>query len=124
MNFGPNSTQNINFWGTYNHFASAPSATYDYWSDAISQNRQLSASHFRTPHTFRLEWEPPSPLHPAGHLHWFLDGELILAINGTSITPETQAEIPSEPSYVLFNTAVSKEWGFPTTCPAGCPCKE
>ena len=32
-------------------------------------------------------------------------------------------EISSEPSYILFNTAVSSEWGFPKTCPANCPCK-
>ena len=36
----------------------------------------------------------------------------------------TGAEIPSEPSYIIMNTAVSKEWGFPQTCPKGCPCKE
>jgi beta-glucanase (GH16 family) len=122
LQFGPNSTMNINFFGSYNHFKAAASAAYDYWSDAVSQNRQLTASHFETAHTFRLEWEPPSDIFPYGYLHWFLDGELILAINGTSINPVTHAEIPSEPSYIIFNTAVSKEWGFPTTCPMGCNC--
>lgn len=34
------------------------------------------------------------------------------------------AEISSEPSYVLLNTAVSSQWGFPSTCPDNCPCKE
>jgi hypothetical protein len=33
------------------------------------------------------------------------------------------SEISSEPSYILFNTAVSSEWGFPKECPANCPCK-
>jgi hypothetical protein len=31
------------------------------------------------------------------------------------------SEIPSEPSYIMLNTAVSSQWGFPT-CPGGCPC--
>jgi hypothetical protein len=26
--------------------------------------------------------------------------------------------------YIIMNTAVSKQWGFPPTCPANCPCKE
>jgi hypothetical protein len=26
--------------------------------------------------------------------------------------------------YVLLNTAVSKQWGFPKECPANCPCKK
>lgn len=97
LKFGPNSTQNIAFYGTYNHFKDAPSTAYDYWSDAVSQNRQLSAKHFEGPHVFRLEWEPPSEKWGDGYLHWYLDGELILAINGTSITSVTGAEIPSEP---------------------------
>lgn len=25
--------------------------------------------------------------------------------------------------YILLNTAVSKQWGFPRTCPGACPCK-
>ena len=25
--------------------------------------------------------------------------------------------------YILLNTAVSKQWGFPHTCPGFCPCK-
>lgn len=124
LKFGPNSTQNINFYGTYNHFVAAPSASYDYWSDAISQNRQLAEKHFEGKHKYRLEWEPPSAMHGDGYLHWYLDEELIFAINGTSITSVTGAEIPSEPSYIILNTAVSKEWGFPMKCPSGCPCKK
>ena len=33
------------------------------------------------------------------------------------------SEISSEPMYILLNTAVSKQWGFPRTCPGSCPCK-
>jgi hypothetical protein len=32
------------------------------------------------------------------------------------------SEISSEPMYVILNTAVSKQWGFPKECPANCPC--
>lgn len=114
---------NILFYGTYNHFASAPSNSYDYWSDALSQNRQLQQSHFNSFHKYRLEWEPPSELHGDGYLHWYLDEDLVYAINGSSITDVTKAEIPSEPSSIIFNTAVSKDWGFPQECPEGCTCK-
>jgi beta-glucan synthesis-associated protein KRE6 len=34
------------------------------------------------------------------------------------------SEISSEPMYILLNTAVSKQWGFPKTCPGYCPCKK
>jgi hypothetical protein len=34
------------------------------------------------------------------------------------------SEISSEPSYILLNTAVSSQWGFPIECPAGCTCKK
>eukprot|EP00518_Triparma_eleuthera_P009729 CAMPEP_0182469088 /NCGR_PEP_ID=MMETSP1319-20130603/16525_1 /TAXON_ID=172717 /ORGANISM="Bolidomonas pacifica, Strain RCC208" /LENGTH=650 /DNA_ID=CAMNT_0024669355 /DNA_START=103 /DNA_END=2055 /DNA_ORIENTATION=+ len=124
MKFGENTSMNINFYGTYNHFAAAPGPEYDYWSDAISQNRQLSSTHFERAHTFRLHWEPPSESSGDGFINWWLDDELIFSINGTSINSVTGAEIPSEPSYVLLNTAVSKDWGFPQKCPEGCPCKK
>jgi hypothetical protein len=32
--------------------------------------------------------------------------------------------ISTEPMYIIMNTAVSKQWGFPPTCPANCPCKD
>lgn len=32
-------------------------------------------------------------------------------------------EISTEPSYILLNTAVSSEWGFPRECPDNCKCK-
>lgn len=34
------------------------------------------------------------------------------------------SEISTEPSYIILNTAVSKQWGFPLTCPDNCKCKE
>jgi len=57
-------------------------------------------------------------------MHWFIDGELILAIDGHVITNVTGAEIPSEPLSIIMNTAVSKQWGFPSTCPSSCKVRE
>lgn len=34
----------------------------------------------------------------------------------------TGTEIPSEPMYLLMNTAVATTWGFPLPCPDGCDC--
>ena len=59
LKFGRNTTMNIGFYGNYNHFKDAPDPTYDYWSDAISFNRQLTDEHWKGPHVYRLEWELP-----------------------------------------------------------------
>jgi hypothetical protein len=140
---GKNTAPNINFYGNYNSFRSdVHPALQDYWSDAISYNFQLNASFFTKPHVFRLEWEIPSSTTPVtadiddeaegeseqhtdGYLHWFVDGELVLAINGTGLREAGYgAAISSEPSYILFNTGISKQWGFPHDCPGNCPCKK
>ena len=82
---GKNSSLNIGFYGNYNHFRGDPHPEKsDYWSDAISYNRQLDESHFNGSHTYRLEWDVPTD-EKDGYLHWFLDGELVLAINGTGV---------------------------------------
>jgi hypothetical protein len=82
---GENATLNIQFYGNYNHFRGDYNpAVSDYWSDAISYNRQLAEEHFANPHVYRLEWEVPSDDRP-GHLHWFLDGKLVLAMDGKSL---------------------------------------
>lgn len=86
LRFGKNTSLNILFYGTYNFFRDDVSPTQDYWSDAISFNRQLDESHFSGKHIYRLEWElPDKEKGEHGHLHWFLDGELIFALNGTSL---------------------------------------
>ena len=122
---GRNATPNILFYGTYNHFRDDVSpAKQDYWSDAVSYNQQLNASHFEAPHTYRLEWDVPSSNASHGYLHWFLDNELVYSLDGAGLAAaQTGAEVSSEPSYIILNTAVSKQWGFPPTCPANCPCK-
>jgi beta-glucan synthesis-associated protein KRE6 len=82
---GKNSSLNINFYGSYNHFiGDAHPEKSDYWSDAISYNRQLEGTHFNSSHVYRLEWDVPT-VEKDGYLHWFLDGDLILAINGTGV---------------------------------------
>jgi beta-glucan synthesis-associated protein KRE6 len=82
---GENSTLNILFYGSYNHFRGDYNpAVSDYWSDALSYNQQLNESHFTERHTYRLEWDVPTKDRP-GHLHWFLDGKLVLAIDGKSL---------------------------------------
>jgi hypothetical protein len=82
---GKNSSLNINFYGNYNHFVGDPHPEIsDYWSDAISYNRQLEEKHFNSSHTYRLEWDVPTD-EKDGYLHWYLDGELVFAMNGTGI---------------------------------------
>ena len=82
---GKNASLNIGFYGNYNHFiGDLHPEKSDYWSDAISFNRQLEERHFNGTHIYRLEWDVPTE-EKDGYLHWFLDGELILAINGTGI---------------------------------------
>lgn len=122
---GKNTSLNIGFYGNYNHFrGDLHPEKSDYWSDAVSFNRQLEEKHFNGSHVYRLEWDVPTE-DKDGYLHWFLDGELILAINGTGIIDAGQgSEISSEPSYILLNTAVSSQWGFPIECPNGCKCKK
>lgn len=121
---GNNTSLNILFYGNYNHFLSDTSPEkQDYWSDAISVNRQLDADHFSKPHVYRLEWDVPTK-DSDGYLHWFLDGELVFALEGKGLREAGNgAAISSEPSYILLNTAISKQWGFPLECPANCPCK-
>jgi beta-glucanase (GH16 family) len=121
---GYNTSVNIGFYGTYNHFRDDVNpAEQDYWSDAISYNRQLDETYFNRSHVYRLEWDVPDE-NGDGYLHWFLDGELILAMNGTGIKEAgLGSEISTEPSYIVMNTAISKQWGFPEECPVNCPCE-
>lgn len=83
---GSNTSMNIGFYGTYNAFRDdVDPARQDYWSDAISFNRQLSRTHFEGMHQYRLEWDVPDGKDNDGYLRWYLDGELVLSINGTGI---------------------------------------
>jgi len=130
---GMNTSLNIAFYGTYNHFADdTDPASQDYWGDAISYNRQMDESHFGQFHKYRIEWELPDKkgtkennyTETFGYLRWFLDDEFVLEVKGEGLNSSgTGAEISSEPMYMLLNTAVSSQWGFPSRCPAMCPCE-
>jgi hypothetical protein len=96
---GDNTSLNINFYGAYNHFEGDPHPEKsDYWSDAISYNRQLDESHFNSSHVYRLEWDVPTK-EKDGYLHWFLDGKLVLAINGTGIRTAGTGTFPTSPFF-------------------------
>jgi len=130
---GMNTSVNIVFYGTYNHFRDDTNpAEQDYWSDAISYNRQLNSSHFGNFHKYRMEWEVPDEVGTKennftktyGYIRWFLDDEFVLEVKGEGLNSSgTGAEISSEPMYMLLNTAISSQWGFPSKCPDMCPCK-
>lgn len=91
-----------------------------YQSDAISANRQLNETHYKSLHKYRMEWEPPNENREGGYIKWYTDDKLIFGMHGFSLD-FTRTEIPSEPMYLLMNIAVSHTWGFPT-CPDGCDC--
>mmetsp|Transcript_3953 Transcript_3953/g.5100 ORF Transcript_3953/g.5100 Transcript_3953/m.5100 type:complete len:591 (+) Transcript_3953:145-1917(+) len=123
--FGYNTSLNILFYGSYNHYRGDHDARKDYWSDAISFNRQLEQKHFQGKHVYRLQWGLPEVNGTdRGYLQWYVDGDLVLEINGTGLeASNTGSEISTEPSSILLNTAVSSQWGFPMTCPANCKCE-
>lgn len=95
---------------------------YTYQADAISANLQLNDTHYKSMHLYRVEWEPPAEDGSGGHLRWYTDDKFIFGINGDSLSI-MQTEIPSEPMYLLMNTAVSSSWGFPAPCPENCECE-
>lgn len=94
---------------------------YSYQSDAISANMHLSESYYNSQHIYRVEWEPPFANGTGGYVRWFVDGKFAFGIKAESLNL-TQTQIPSEPMYMIMNTAVSKTWGFPA-CPSYCKCK-
>lgn len=94
---------------------------FTYQSDAISANTILTTDHFQRMHQYRVEWDPPEEDGSGGHLRWYLDGRFIYGMTGDVLFTKTR--IPSEPMYLLMNTAVASSWGFPTPCPDGCDCE-
>lgn len=119
LEYGSNETQlNPFFYGvTLEH--KPESMTYQ--SDAISANTHLTPDYFQRHHKYSLEWEPPDGDREEGYLKWYLDDKLLYGINGESLRV-AKTEIPSEPMYLLINTAVASSWGFPKPCPDGCTC--
>jgi hypothetical protein len=96
--------------------------SYTYQSDALSANMHLNESHYHFQHVYRIEWEPPEADGNGGYIKWYVDGDFMYAVYGDGLAI-TGSEIPSEPMYLIINTAVSSHWGFPAPCPEGCDCK-
>ena len=94
---------------------------YTYQSDAISANTHVSQHYYDFQHIYRVEWEP-SINGTGGYVKWFLDGNFVFGIVGDSLNL-TGASVPSEPMYIILNTAVASSWGFPVPCPEGCDCE-
>jgi hypothetical protein len=115
ISYGENTSLNIFFYGTKLENAHAPDRSYQ--TDAISANHQLEKKHFNSFHNYRLEGATGSE----GYLRWYLDGKLIYGIKSDTLNL-TGTSIPDEPMYLIFNTAMSKTWGFPAPCPVNCPC--
>lgn len=95
---------------------------FTYQSDAISANTHITKDFFKKHHKYRVEWEPPNDDGSGGYLKWYLDGKFLYGIRGDNLEL-TGTEIPSEPMYLIMNTAVASSWGFPKPCPEGCDCK-
>ena len=117
-----------------------------YQADAVGAMHQLSQVHFERMHTYRLEWQPGR----GGSIDWYVkktdknakkrpgkkhfapikeeneangsDDDWIHAysIKDKSLEDASGAQVPSEPSYLVFNTAVSSTWGFPDSVPSTC----
>jgi hypothetical protein len=104
-------------------------------ADAVGAAHQLTPAHFTRKHTFRLEWQPG----PGGRIDWFSKGHKInstfsmegdglgndwvhaYGIKDESLKNLMGSQIPQEPTYLIFNTAVSSTWGFPYDVPDWCP---
>lgn len=131
-----NTSINPFFYGTYLDETKpnepvTRTANQAFQADAIGAAHQLAESHFQTPHTFRIEWQPG----PGGRIDWYVRGGEKVEVNGTEHTLEMDgngtewihafsikdksiselmgSQIPIEPSYLIMNTAISSTWGFP-----------
>lgn len=120
LEYGSNNTQlNPFFYGvTLEH----KPKQYTYQSDAISANTHLTKDFFQHHRKYRVEWEPPDHDGKGGYLKWYLEGKFLYGIKGKTLEL-TNTDIPSEPMYLLMNTAVASSWGFPKPCPEGCDCE-
>lgn len=97
-------------------------------ADAVGVAHQLTPAHFKKMHTFRVEWQPGA----GGRIDWYgkahrinstltMEGDglgedwlHIYGIKDKSLKNMMGSQIPIEPSSLIFNTAVSSNWGFPT----------
>ena len=120
LTYGTNVSLNPFFYGNYLGPTKAKepvkrSKAESYQCDSISALGNLRTSHWKKMHTYRLEWEPGE----GGFLRWYIDGEFKFGIEEAALTAAMATQIPQEPSYLIFNTAISTSWGFPEP-PPGC----
>jgi hypothetical protein len=116
------------FFGTHTY---DKNKTLSYQTDTVSVNVWLNESFYTDFHKYRIEWEPPvenmrespSDISRAGYIKWFIDSKLIAGMSGDDLQKVSETEIPSEPMYILFNQALSKDWGFPDAWFLNCPKK-
>lgn len=105
-------------------------------ADAVGAMHQLTPAHFKKNHKFRLEWRPGR----GGRLDWYAqshansqgkDGYLMgdgkgedwvkaYTLKDESLANLMGSKIPQEPSYLIFNIAISSTWGFPNSIPDWC----
>lgn len=139
-----NTSLNPFFYGTYlgptkKNEPVTRSKKQAFQADAVGAMKQLVPAHFQSPHTFRLEWQPGR----GGRLDWFTksykkvdengtvyhtegegkgqDWEHSLSIPDFALDAAMGSKIPEEPSYLIFNTAISSTWAFPYDVPDWCP---
>lgn len=120
LTFGVNVSINPFFYGHYLGETKAlepvgRSEKESYQCDSIGAMGNIDATYWTKMHKFRLEWEPGED----GYLRWYYDDEFKYGIEGKSLQNLTGSHIPSEPSYLILNTAISTSWGFPEP-PPGC----
>lgn len=103
-------------------------------ADAVGAMHQLTPSHFKRMHTFRIEWQPG----PGGRIDWFTKAHKVnethsiegdgkgtdwvkaFTLKDKSLSSLMGSQIPNEPSYLIMNTAISSTWGFPYDTPEWC----
>ena len=140
-----NTSLNPFFYGTYlgptkPHEPVTRTKGQAFQADAVGAMKQLVPEHFRTPHTFRVEWQPGR----GGRIDWFTksyrkidpdtgdifhmegdgkgrDWEHTLSIPDSALEYAMGSKVPEEPSYLIFNTAISSTWAFPYNVPDWCP---
>lgn len=107
-----NSEYNWGFWGQECGPDKIKDPRYKYMQDALSLNTLLNDTHFTYNHRYRIEWQPGN----GGYLEWYLDDSFIFGIDDETLNNRTGSTIPYEPLYLILNTALSNNWGFPEPC--------
>jgi beta-glucanase (GH16 family) len=87
----------------------------DAYHDFIGSITQIDESFFTDMHTFRLEW------YPGERIEWFVDDTFVFSLDNTTLRPYQsyswstgQRLVSMEPSYLIFNLALSPIWGEPS----------